>query len=625
MKSEPLNISDKTFLINRLIEQAPISTLVREFFKNADENAALAPEGNRRIEIYPVEIDGVRKLAFWNTGIGMDDAELKKATDLSSSINKNMALDENFGIGAKVSGLTMSRNGIRYRSCKNGTVCEVIIGYDDEERTYVRYAAELPDHSYATVYDVTAAALEEGKSLEYDWTEVVLFGETDDHDTVAEPMGKGKTVDRSFIPTSIFRRFASFSDGVEVRVDVAMTKGGGKDETGRSRQLRPLSAVLDKLPKSERVADTDSGVSIHYIHDPKHPNSSHTLSSRANPATASTTFCAVVYKGERYDFKTQKAWSAAAPKFGIPFGSKVLTVEIEILSTLALPNQYRDGLTWPEDRSPLTADDFTDFVRELMPEWVRDVIRAESPQNDENLDDIQSDLQKLLDEFRVPTVAFNSTKRSIATPTEEHEEGNDTSSLTHFEKELDDEIENSVETELNFSNSARERRANPKKVRKAPAGSTASKISKALERVPDIKILTDPEEISDKELNGRAGRFYSESQTLFVNGNYPIVERMASELELELVGLGEPEVVRTEALRAARRSVAFRVGKVTCYAISKRLSDDWSADDLEKATSPESLSMAADDYKAGLNTAKKAAKDMIKAASISNIEDALAG
>jgi hypothetical protein len=130
MKAEPLQIRDKRFLINRLIQQAPKSTLVREFFKNADENAVLVPADMRRIEIYPVMIEGVRKLAFWNTGVGMSDQELKSATDLSSSINKQMALDGNFGIGAKVSGLTMSPEGIRYRSCKNGVVNEVTIGFE---------------------------------------------------------------------------------------------------------------------------------------------------------------------------------------------------------------------------------------------------------------------------------------------------------------------------------------------------------------------------------------------------------------------------------------------------------------------------------------------------------------
>ncbi len=89
------------------------------------------------------------------------------------------------------------------------------------------------------------------------------------------------------------------------------------------------------------------------------------------------------------------------------------------------------------------------------------------------------------------------------------------------------------------------------------------------------------------------------------------------ELEQELMGLGEPEVVRTECLRAARRSAAFRVGKVTCYAISKRLSEDWSNDDLERATSPESLSMAADDYSQGMQVAKKWAREMIKVSKVS--------
>lgn len=619
MRAEPLNIQDKRFLINRLIEQAPVSTLVREFFKNADESASQAADGNRRIEIYPVEIDGVRKLAFWNTGPGMNGAELKRATDLSSSIGKDMALDANFGIGAKVSGLTMSKAGIRYRSCKNGAVSEITIGYDADEGTYVRFPAQLPDGSYDTVYDVSAAAQADGKPTDFDWTEVVLLGESDDHDTVAEPLGKGKSVDRSYIPSAIFRRFARFSDGVDVRVDVAMTKGGGKDETGKFRQLRPLADILEKLPRSERVHEPDSGLTVHYIHDPKHPLSSHSLSARANPATSSTTFCALVHKGERYDNKTSKAWSAAAPKFGIPFGSKVLTVEIEIPDAMALPNQYRDGLLWPHDRSPLTAEEFADYVRELMPDWVKEVIRAESPESDDNLDDLQADLQKLLDEFRVPTVTFNPSKKPAAIPMEQHAEGDDTPERIRLD-EFDSAAEN-VEGEDPVTDRG-DARAKPEKVRKAPEGSKPSIAKQALERVPTIEILTDPEEISDKALKGRAGRYYSESQTLFVNGLYPIIERMSLELQQELEGSGEPEIIRAECLKAARRAAAFRVGKVTCYAISKRLSEDWSADDLERATSPESLSMAADDYKQGLSVAKKWARDMIKLSKVDKVDAA---
>ncbi|CTQ50727.1 hypothetical protein [Jannaschia donghaensis] len=615
MKAEPLNIHDKRFLINRLIEQAPVSTLVREFFKNADESAASAAPGNRRIEIYPTVIEGVRKLTFWNTGTGMDDRELKQATELSSSINKEMALDGNFGIGAKVSGLTMSREGIRYRSCKDGVVNEVVIGFDAEEQTYVRFPVELPDGSFDTVYDVTQAVLDEGRETAFDWTEVVLMGESEDHDTVAEPLGKGKPQDRSFIPSAIFRRFARFAEGAEVRVDVAMTKGGGKDETGRTRRLKTLDEVVEELPNHEWVDAPGGELRIHYIHDPKHESYSHSLSALANPATSSTTFCALVHKGERYDIKSRKAWSAAAPNFGIPFGSKVLTVEIELADELALPNQYRDGLTWPDDRSPMVAEDFDDFVRELMPDWVKDVIRSESPASDDNLDDLQSDLQKLLDEFRVPTVTLSPSRRLSAMQTEGADEGTDTSDPTDLDTEFPELSETSGKDGAE-GDPDKSQRAKHKKVRKAPDGSKLSRSAQSLERVPEIKILTDPEEIADKNLKGRAGRFYKDAQTLFVNGLYSAAERMAVELDAELRASGEPEVVRSAVMRASRKFMAFRVGKATCYAISKRLSDDWSSDDLDRATSPESLSLAADDYKQSISPAKRYAKELIKAADV---------
>lgn len=117
---------------------------------------------------------------------------------------------------------------------------------------------------------------------------MVLIGESNEHGTVVVPLGLGKRVDRSYIPTMIFRRFAHFSEGVEVRVDVSMTKGGGKGETGKSRQLKPLSAVLDRLPLA----------SVFMIQIDK--------SQFTKFMTRSTQIWAI-HKGERYDFKTQSS------------------------------------------------------------------------------------------------------------------------------------------------------------------------------------------------------------------------------------------------------------------------------------------------------------------------------
>jgi hypothetical protein len=614
MSAEPLQIQDERFLINRLIEQAPTHTLIREFFKNAEENASLAPEGAREVRIYPTEIEGTRKLTFWNTGPGMSDAELRTATNLSSSINKQMALDANFGIGAKVSGLTVNPNGIRYRSCKEGVVHEVTIGYDEVAQTYVRYPVEFQDGTIDTVYDVTQTAKADGQDTSFDWTEVVLLGERDSHDTVAEPIGLGVEVERSYVPSQIFRRFAAFRSGVRVRIDVAMTKGGGRDETGRFRRLKPLADVISELPNSDRVECPDSGVAIQYIHDPKHPNHSHSLSSLKNPATQSTTFCALVHKDERYDILNKKRWSAAAPNFGIPFGSTVLTVEIILPDAMALPNQYRDGLTSPADRSPIKAEDYAYLVRELMPEWVKEVIRNAHPPSDDNLDDLQKDLQKLLDEFKVPTVAFAPSK-ALLDRAEQADEGADESEATSG-----DGVDADEEDILQSINQ-QTRRATPRSVRKAPEGAKLSKESKALERVPTIEILTSPEEIEAKGMKGRAGKFYKDAQTLFVNGKYSAVDRMAAELELSFAGQGEPETVRSLVLKGAQRFTAFRVGKATCYAISKRLADDWSVDDLDRATSPESLSLAADDYRQSINAARKWLRTELKAQAAEEIAE----
>ncbi|RWH30678.1 hypothetical protein [Mesorhizobium sp.] len=596
MSFERLTIQDDRFLINRLIGQAPRYTLVREFFMNAQESATLAPEGQRFVRIYPTLIEGVRKLTFWNTGPGMDAVELRTATNISASINKQMSLSGNFGIGAKVSGLTVSPAGIRYRSCKNGVVHEVTIGFDQEADTFVRFVYEVEGRQ-ESVFDVTQA-VRKTADLSFDWTEVVLIGEDDDHDTVSEPIGKGIRVDRSYVATQIFRRFAEFRPGVRVILDVSVTKGGGRDETGRTRTLKTLQDVVSQLPNAEIVACPETGVKIQYLHDPKHANYSHSISALNNPATSSTSFCALVHRGERYDFRTGKKWSAVAPNYGIPFGSTVLTVEIYLPDDSALPNQYRDALTTVAERNPITTDDYAVKVRELMPEWVKDVIREAHPPRDENLDDLQKDLQKLLDEFRLPTSTYI---KSLKAPerTENSDFGLDEARSAEVDP-IDVDEDRFLRGERTFG-----QRATEKKVRKAPEGAKLSKEAQALERAPTIEILDDPAEIDEKQMKGRAARFYKDAQTLFINGLYSAVDRMIAELEIHFVGQAEGEALRCIVLRAAQRSMAFRVGKATCYAISKRLVDGWSLEDLDRATSPESLSLAADDYRQSLTTARK--------------------
>lgn len=394
-----------------------------------------------------------------------------------------------------------------------------------------------------------------------------------------------------------------------------MTKGGGRGETGKIRQLRTLDEIIERVPlKYEDAADPETGIVVRYVHDPKHDGSSHTFSARANAATSSTTFCALVYRDERYDFRTQKVWSSVAPTYGIPFGSKVLTVEIRLPDGAAYPSQYRDSLLWRHDRSPLTADQYAFLVRELMPNWVKDVIRNESPDGADDLNDLQSDLQTLLDELRVPTKVMKpvSARPTPTVPTESNDAGVAEPESSLIEAEQDELTLDGVRR----TSKRTADRAAKTRVRHAPEGATASRLSRGLERAPEIKILTDPEEIMERGLKGRAARFYGEVQTLFVNGLYPVVSRMVEELADELLDVGDLDEARTITLQASQRALAFRVGKATCFALAKRLLDDWSTEDLERATSPESLSMAADDYRQSIPAARRWIKDRVRIAKV---------
>ena len=128
------------------------------------------------------------------------------------------------------------------------------------------------------------------------------------------------------------------------------------------------------------------------------------------------------------------------------------------------------------------------------------------PPSDDNLDDLQQDLQKLLDEFRVPTVAFSPTRaeqRESLAPTTQGLDESEATSLEHLDGDVD--VDSEIERRLH----ANARRASPtKRVRRAPDGATLSKEAKALERVPVIEILVDDDEIAAKAIVGRAGKYY---------------------------------------------------------------------------------------------------------------------
>jgi hypothetical protein len=154
--------------------------MLRELAMNALEAARHAPKDRRFVEIRPYEHDGVNKLVIWNTGPGMNALELHHMCDIAASIGKEKSLTGNFGMGAKVASLPSNQHGMRYRSCKDGRVSEVILCKREEAYGHLRRKDE--NGEVHEVVDVTDGAVLEGYDTSSDWTEVMLLGNHSDQD-----------------------------------------------------------------------------------------------------------------------------------------------------------------------------------------------------------------------------------------------------------------------------------------------------------------------------------------------------------------------------------------------------------------------------------------------------------
>jgi hypothetical protein len=578
-----LHVDDEDFVVASLIERCPKVMMIRELMMNAIEAARLAPEGQRLIEISALPIDDTSKLTIWNTGPGMDAIELLHISNIASSIGKEKSLTGNFGMGAKVASLPSNQRGIRYRSCKSGRVHEVILCKRDG--IYGRLRRYHPETSeYLEVIDVTDIAVAEGRTLEHDWTEVVLLGNQADQDTVSDPYNGDPDQDAQWLATYLYHRFYRLPDDVRVVLLEGTHKLDGK------RRFSPITARLNMFEKYETVVVASTGIKIHYLYDApydKATGSGHNKSISGAIASAVST-CAIVYKDEMYDVRKGRNWTFDAPIFGIPFGAKHISVHIELPDNQAVvPDGYRQFLRHAHGEQPhVSANDFADLVRENRPEWLVEIIRSLAPDSATS-DDIRNELQRLLNDLRVKRISPKVHERGTIGVSDgtgpASGPGRGTAS----------------------GNGGEGPRKSPTDLSVLPTGAKRAEMFKNLERAPEIIPLSADDEIEEKGLKGRAARFVMEAGQLFVNMQYPAIDEMRTRLEVEYVDATDPEMMRSLAKQHAERTMILRVGRTVVYALAKQLNKEWDQKALEMAASPESLSMAADDFTDALQNARR--------------------
>jgi hypothetical protein len=590
IKGEKIGIGNVDFAVTSKIEQCPPAMMLRELTMNAIEAASKDPSGKGIIE-FDIEtnvegMEGINKLSIWNNGYGMNSEELYSITSLNTSLNKVQSLDGNFGIGAKAASLSSNKKGLRYRSCRNGIVSEVLLHREGEgvEASYCRMA-DMIDDQYTTVFDVTEIVEEEAKyDTRSEWTQVVLCGNEKSQDTVVNPFNNNPEVNKQWIAQQLYYRFFDIPKNVEIKLIRGTHIRGSGDPI-----FYPIMQRLDKYEKHEAVYVQD-GIKIHYFYDPPQTDdnsTSHTVAEKSY-ITGFSNGVTVVYRNEMYDLRVGKKWAAVSPYFGVPFKAKFFHIVIELPSTYSVrPEEYRTDLKYISDGAvgdKVSVEDFSVLVRQHRPEWFKEKISFWD-KNNNNDEEVQKELQDLLNASLLRVKSLRLSKKG---DTEVDNDGGRGANNKREVKDPTDVITNTTKTHRYKSHAADN---------VAPSDKPKKRASYALnvEKAPHIVFCETLEEVKEKDFEGKAARYYGgDENTIFINPWYPEFEAAKEYLETYYANYEDAELMRRKVADAVNDVLQRLIGKAVVYAKVKEIMRDyWTREDIEKAYSSESLSIAA--------------------------------
>ena len=597
-----LRVGDENFLVTSMIDRCPRSMMLRELVRNAVEAAQTAPPGEGRVEISGIEIEGAMKLAIWNSGRGMDPEELFRMCDIASSIRKENRLDQNFGMGAKVASLPSNRHGMRYRSCHEGRVCEVMIGSRGGVYGRLRRVLEGSD-SLHDVLDVTEEALAEGRSLEQDWTEVVLLGNHAAQHTLSDPYDGEPRMPSYWIAEELQKKFFRLPHDIPLILHETANISG---------ELHRFRSVAERLgghyTRHERVPIED-GVTLHYVHDGLlEGDPSRTRASLGAPYFVHG-FAGLVYKDEIYDISWHQEWLHMGPVYGIPFCGRNVSVFVEFAPDHPiLPDGYRQFVRHREGlQAQLFLREYASRIHANRPQWLIDLIQRHAPDSTLS-DEISASLRRLLRELRVPR-----RLREISPPARPPEQ---------VSEQVSEQAPEQV-SEPAAPEQAGEGAPEAALPQDQPASAQPDRNDAAdryerdeqpddteFEAAPQIIMLRDETEAQARGVADRGARYYGETHQLFVNCLYPAVEAMRTTLEREFGWTEDQQTVHASAQRSAEQSLVERVGRMLVFALAKQGS--WSDWEMSYSLSTPALTMAADDYHQSLPAARAALRASLR-------------
>lgn len=254
-----MGAADPSFLIQIISSTGDRLQTYRELTQNALEafkGMSEAETAKGRIEwlIDPYETAlGRTKLAIADNGVGMTPDEMIHLLNNLAASGKERAMGGNFGVGAKITALAFNREGIVYRSWKDGRGARVHLKFDESAGGYgLLKLRDVPgDDAFWEPVDGSAPL----KWIGRHGTIVTLLGDSPEHDTSMPP--KGMSLPSRWLTHYINRRYMTLPTSPEIIVTVAeglQNKKTSRAIKGQLSLLADVSSHQGEVPVSGAVA-----------------------------------------------------------------------------------------------------------------------------------------------------------------------------------------------------------------------------------------------------------------------------------------------------------------------------------------------------------------------------------
>jgi hypothetical protein len=357
MTSTPKGVS---FMVHRLGSEVGPLKQVRELlincFEAIDGYQMSHPDEDSfkgQVEVcadpYFLKHNKVRKAAFCDNGIGMDLRELRLYFNTLAQSGKRQSINENFGVGAKISTAAWNPFGVEIRSWKDGLGFLVRIAYDDGTDQYGLEQFSLPDGTFPDYVDLAQVENpEDFKSpiIGDHGTMVVLLGKNMRHDTTLAPDTPEVTHQDYWFQLVANKQFYKIPHGITLTSKLASVDGKphtrtitGYGSVLEEFKLKSGSVYLSDAVASWWILDESRSVELYRRRPYYH----------AFSGTKKQGHVAAIYRGELFDFTSHDAAVPLLQKFGILAGYNHVVIYVEPTAALAVTaNLTRTSLVLPD-------------------------------------------------------------------------------------------------------------------------------------------------------------------------------------------------------------------------------------------------------------------------------------